>query len=51
VAKILGADRDFIVKQVSEILENPKIRAEMSGKPSPYGDGKTSERIADILER
>ena len=51
VAKILGADRDFIVSQVCEILENPKIRAEMSGKPSPYGDGKTSERIADILER
>jgi UDP-N-acetylglucosamine 2-epimerase (non-hydrolysing) len=50
VAKILGTESDFIVKEVGEILENPQIHSKMSGKPSPYGDVKTSARIADILE-
>jgi UDP-N-acetylglucosamine 2-epimerase (non-hydrolysing) len=50
VAKILGADRNYIVSQVSEILDNPDARTLMSGKENPYGDGKASLRIANVLE-
>lgn len=49
VAKMLGTESDFIVEEVDKILVNPQIHKAMSGKPSPYGDGKTSVRIADIL--
>jgi len=51
VAKMLGTESDFIIKKIDEILTNPKIHKDMSGKPSPYGDGKTAARIADILEK
>jgi len=49
VAKLLGASKDFIISQVSQILKNPQIRNSMVCKESPYGDGKASQRIADIL--
>ena len=49
VAKILGADKDFIVSQVSAVLRDENLRNSMSCKKSPYGDGNTSARIADIL--
>jgi UDP-N-acetylglucosamine 2-epimerase (non-hydrolysing) len=49
VAKILGADKDFIVSQVSAVLRDENLRNSMTCKKSPYGDGNTSARIADIL--
>ena len=48
-AKILGADKDFIVSQVSAVLKDENLRNSMTCKESPYGDGKASVRIADVL--
>ena len=49
VAKILGADRNFIVSQVSNVLKDVNLRNSMTCEKNPYGDGKASARIADIL--
>ncbi|MCL2844326.1 MAG: UDP-N-acetylglucosamine 2-epimerase (non-hydrolyzing) [Chitinivibrionia bacterium] len=49
VAKILGADKNFIVSQVSAVLCDENLRNSMTCEKSPYGDGNTSVRIADIL--
>jgi len=48
-AKLLGTDKDFIVSQVSQVLSDAQIHDSMRCKQSPYGDGKASRRIADIL--
>jgi UDP-N-acetylglucosamine 2-epimerase (non-hydrolysing) len=49
VAKILGADKNFIVSQVSAVLCDENLRNSMTCEKSPYGDGNTSVRIADIF--
>ena len=49
VAKLLGADKNLIISQVSAVLKNPDLRDSMTCNESPYGDGNASKRIADIL--
>lgn len=48
--KLVGTDEDTIYRNFSELLSNKKIYDEMAHASNPYGDGYTSERIADILE-
>ncbi|MDD6055238.1 MAG: UDP-N-acetylglucosamine 2-epimerase [Helicobacteraceae bacterium] len=45
-AKLVGADKEKIIKEASEILEN-NIRINAK---NPYGDGKSSEKIAQIIK-
>ncbi|MDZ7861104.1 MAG: UDP-N-acetylglucosamine 2-epimerase (non-hydrolyzing) [Candidatus Krumholzibacteriota bacterium] len=50
-AELVGTDRDTIVKKASALLEkqdtyNSMVKAEYA---NPYGDGKASEKISDIL--
>ncbi len=49
ISKLIGTDRDSIVKHISELLDNKEIYAQMIPKSNPYGDGKASERIAKII--
>ncbi|MDR0304767.1 MAG: UDP-N-acetylglucosamine 2-epimerase (non-hydrolyzing) [Chitinispirillales bacterium] len=49
VIKILGTNKNFIVSQTSQIFKNTQIRNSMVCKENPYGDGKASQRIADVL--
>ena len=48
-AVIVGTDRDKIVRTASELLTSPAAYARMANAVSPYGDGRSSERIADAL--
>jgi UDP-N-acetylglucosamine 2-epimerase (non-hydrolysing) len=48
VAKLVGTNSDVIVKQATALLDG-KTYAAMSHGKSPYGDGKASARIIDIL--
>lgn len=43
--KLVGPSFRGIVENVTELLTNPAAYAAMTGKPSPYGDGRASERI------
>lgn len=49
VVKLVGTDKDRIVKNTIELLDNAVLYKKMSEAISPYGDGKASEKIIDIL--
>ena len=48
--KLVGTDEEVIYQNFSELLRDKKAYDKMSMASNPYGDGHTSERIADILE-
>lgn len=50
-AKLIGTDRKSIFYNTVELLENHSAYKAMAEVKNPYGDGKASERILDILER
>lgn len=48
-ARLVGTDREVIVREVSRLLEDPAAYRAMSACVNPYGDGQASGRIARIL--
>lgn len=48
VARLVGTDRRRIVEAASSILSEDRAGHRTPG-PNPYGDGRASERIADIV--
>lgn len=49
--RLVGTDRERIFGAVSEVLADRAAYERMSRAHNPYGDGKASRRIADILTR
>jgi len=47
--KIVGTNEEKIITNTCKLLENEKLYQTMSKAHNPYGDGKTSKRIADII--
>jgi UDP-N-acetylglucosamine 2-epimerase (non-hydrolysing) len=45
--RLAGTDPSRIVREVSRLLDDAKLRADMARIHNPYGDGKASRRIAD----
>lgn len=48
--RLVGANYEQIVANVSELIENRSVHAAMSRAHNPYGDGQACSRIADFLE-
>lgn len=48
--KLVGTDEETIYRSFSDLLANRDFYETMSKASNPYGDGYSSERIADILE-
>jgi UDP-N-acetylglucosamine 2-epimerase (non-hydrolysing) len=48
-SKLVGTDKDEIVREASKLLGDPAAYAAMSQAANPYGDGKASERIAAAI--
>jgi UDP-N-acetylglucosamine 2-epimerase (non-hydrolysing) len=48
--RLVGASRDTIVANVTELLTSPTTYETMSKAINPYGDGKASARITEVLE-
>lgn len=48
--KLVGTEEDTIYSTFKLLLENKEEYEKMRHASNPYGDGRTSERIADILE-
>ena len=46
---LVGANRERIVANAAELLENDATYKRMSRAHNPYGDGKACERIIDVL--
>jgi UDP-N-acetylglucosamine 2-epimerase (non-hydrolysing) len=49
VARLIGLEEDAIVEHARDLLSNEESYCSMSSGGSPYGDGKTAERIGRIL--
>jgi UDP-N-acetylglucosamine 2-epimerase (non-hydrolysing) len=49
LARIVGTDRDDILKHVAELLEDRRAYRRMATAANPYGDGQASERIVEVL--
>jgi len=49
--KLVGTDIDTIVTEVSQLLNDEASYSVMSQAHNPYGDGKASQRICDVLEQ
>lgn len=47
--ELVGCDRDLIVKRATELLTDTDAYEAMARRANPYGDGRTSARIADAL--
>ncbi len=48
-AKLVGTEKDRIVEEVERLLFDENEYKKMANAVNPYGDGKASERIAQIL--
>ena len=45
--KLVGTDRDLIIREVSSLLDDPEAYSAMSQAVNPYGDGLACTRIVD----
>lgn len=50
VARLVGTETELIVYWVQRLLDDLNIYQAMSRPQNPYGDGKSSGEIADVLE-
>ena len=48
--QLVGANKNVIFSKVSELINDEKIYEKMSKSHNPYGDGKASKIIVDILQ-
>jgi len=49
--KLVGTKEEVIVQECANLLENEKSYAVMSRAHNPYGDGKASQRIVDVISK
>lgn len=47
--KVIGTDRDRILKETSALIEDLNLYNSMANAINPFGDGKASSRIADAI--
>jgi UDP-N-acetylglucosamine 2-epimerase len=50
-AKLIGTDRERIVAETRMLLDSEEAWRDMAHRLNPFGDGKASQRIVDILIR
>lgn len=51
VARLVGTERDAIVREASELLDDQGAYAHMARGASPYGDGRAASRIVEVLRQ
>ena len=48
-AKLVGTDADTIVRETERLLDDPGSYSAMARAHNPFGDGKSAQRICDLL--
>ena len=48
---LVGTDKELIVKETIDLLENKDRFIKMSGLHNPYGDGEACKRIVEFIIR
>ena len=51
VLRLVGVDEQNVYSEIMNLLENSSVYESMKGRPSPYGDGKASAKIAEAVEK
>jgi UDP-N-acetylglucosamine 2-epimerase (non-hydrolysing) len=51
VAKLVGVEREAIVREAERLLDDPDHYAQMARGGSPYGDGRAAARIVEALRQ
>lgn len=51
VAKLVGTQKESIIREVQKLLDDPQIYRSMAQGISPYGDGKASHKIVQALKQ
>jgi len=49
VVRLVGTEKEDIIRNTMELLDNRMLYEKMSQSANPYGDGRASEKIVDIL--
>lgn len=49
--RLVGADRERIVANIAELLDNEQSYQSMARAHNPYGDGNACQRIIDVLRK
>jgi UDP-N-acetylglucosamine 2-epimerase (non-hydrolysing) len=49
--KVVGTETDVIVQETARLLTDPVEYSHMASASNPYGDGRASQRIVDVLTR
>ncbi|MBW3518875.1 non-hydrolyzing UDP-N-acetylglucosamine 2-epimerase [Flavobacterium sp. NKUCC04_CG] len=47
---LVGTDKDKIIKETQDLIDNPSKMERMSQLHNPYGDGKACERIVEFIK-
>lgn len=50
-AKLVGTDAGTIVREVEKLLDDKEAYSAMARAHNPYGDGRSAQRICDLLAR
>ncbi len=50
-AKIVGTDKEKIIRETLELLNDKSVYDKMAKTVNPYGDGNASKRIIDIISK
>ena len=50
-AKLVGTDKQLILAEATKLLDDEDYYLAMARAHNPFGDGKASQRIADIIEK
>ncbi len=50
-AKLVGTNKEVILKEAFELLDNPKAYEAMAKAVNPYGDGTTSKQVLEIIKK
>jgi len=50
-AKLVGTDKNLILAEAARLLDDESHYLAMARAHNPFGDGKASQRIADIIEK
>jgi UDP-N-acetylglucosamine 2-epimerase (non-hydrolysing) len=50
-ARLVGTDRETIVREAAALLDEPRKYAAMANRNNPYGDGRSSQRIREVLAK
>lgn len=50
-AKLVGTDYNKIINYATKLITDEELYKSMTNLPNPYGDGKSADKILDIIEK